>query len=513
MNTRQARQAWPFAGLLILMLLILTLLLYQHTALYLIRLWNNLDVGEYAHGYLVLAISAYLIYSLKNKLSTLTPCPEHRALILVISASMLWMISALIDIEVLQALSLLILVFAIIWSMLGNQVIRLLAFPILFIIFAIPIWFPLSSFLQNITADAVFGAIRLLSIPAFRQDNIIVLPAGSLSIEEACSGLRYLLAALTLGTLYAYMNYFSLRARLTVVLVTACSAVVANILRVFIVVYLGYTTEMQHPLVDDHLTLGWYLFAGLIVILLFVDTWLYKKQALSQTGGEPKQAEVKEESCIQNHFHYISFASITGLLVFIAPVAVYMTSIPSTITTESIAPKLPHNAEEWVQTPANSNNWIPDYHGAIHQKQTYQKNNRTVELYIGYYPTQKQGEELISDLNRIDTRSQWQTIYPRPILQNIEERQVLEQVLDNDAKKQRVVWYWYNVAGTVTTNKYEAKILQALGLLDGKTWGFVMAVATDMSDDIDFTRQVMKDFILSIQKPMENEIILISGHH
>jgi len=512
-STSHAKQAWPIAGSLISMLLVLTILLYQHTALYLVSLWNKLDVGEYAHGYLVLAISIYLVFKNKKKLSALTPYPEYRALFLTLSASILWMVSALVDVEMLQALSFLILILTLVWSVLGNQVIRLLAFPILFVIFAIPVWFPFSPFLQNITADAVFGAIRLLSIPAFRQDNIIVLPAGMLSIEEACSGLRYLLAALTLGTLYAYINYSDLRTRLTVVLIAAGSAILANMLRVFIVVYLAYTTEMQHPLVDDHLTLGWYLFAGLTTVLLFIDTWLHKNRPSVRTTGLPMQNGKTTMTGKCGNLHYIIFAAITGLLVSVAPVMVYISSLTSTNITENSTPQLPLDAGTWTPASINSDSWTPVYHGAVNQKQTYQKGNNKIELYMGYYPTQEQGEELINDLNSIGTKGVWYTVYPRPLLQNIDGHQILEQALDNDSRNRRIVWYWYNVAGTVTTNKYEAKILQALGLLTGKTWSLIVAVATEKNDDIDFTRQVMKDFVLSIEKPMADEITRISGNH
>jgi exosortase A len=250
----------------------------------LIRLWNQLQIGEYSHGYLVVAISLYLILRQRRTLSTLTPCPNTWALLAVAAASLLWMLAALADVQMLQTVGLLLVVLAVVWTVVGNRVTRALLFPILFIGFAIPVWFPLSPLLQDLTADAVFGTIRLLGIPALRQENLIVLPAGRLSIEEACSGLRYLLAALTLGTLYAYLNYKTFRARLIIVLISVGAAVLSNMLRVFIVVYLGYTTDMQHPLVHDHLSLGWYLFGGLVVILLFLDARLHRQHNTMKYG-------------------------------------------------------------------------------------------------------------------------------------------------------------------------------------------------------------------------------------
>ena len=75
--------------------------------------------------------------------------------------------------------------------------------------------------------------------------------------------------------------------RLVVVLIAAAAAVLGNMVRVFIVVYLGYATDMQHPLIRDHLALGWYLFGGLVVILLFLDARLQRHRPPLQPGSTP----------------------------------------------------------------------------------------------------------------------------------------------------------------------------------------------------------------------------------
>ena len=128
------------------MLLLLTFVLYQQTILYLIGKWNQLEIGEYGHGYLVLAISAYLVFYNRLMLVALTPCPEYREIVAVVSARMLWLIAALVDIEMLQTVGLLLLVLSILWVLLGSQVTKILVFPVFYIGFAIPIWFPLSPF-------------------------------------------------------------------------------------------------------------------------------------------------------------------------------------------------------------------------------------------------------------------------------------------------------------------------------------------------------------------------------
>jgi EpsI family protein len=194
------------------------------------------------------------------------------------------------------------------------------------------------------------------------------------------------------------------------------------------------------------------------------------------------------------------------VLVSAAPAVVYQTNYQPVEQVANTVPELPLEAGNWLRSVASNDGWVPVYHGAVNQRQSYQKDNNEVVFYMGYYPTQNQGEELINDLNRISNNDVWRTVYPGARVQSTGKQQVLEQLLASSAKKQRLVWYWYNIAGNVTTNKYKAKIFQMLGLITGKRWAFVVAVAAQTDDDVDSTREVLKDFVLSIEKPMKKEM-------
>ena len=78
MSSLRPRDGWRVAGISIIMLLLLTFVLYQQTILYLIGKWNQLEIEEYGHGYMVLAISAYLVIYNRLMLVALMPCPEYK---------------------------------------------------------------------------------------------------------------------------------------------------------------------------------------------------------------------------------------------------------------------------------------------------------------------------------------------------------------------------------------------------------------------------------------------------
>jgi EpsI family protein len=254
------------------------------------------------------------------------------------------------------------------------------------------------------------------------------------------------------------------------VLIAAAAAVLANFLRVFIVVYLGYATDMQHPYVHDHLMLGWYLFGGLVAILLFADARLYRHyQRVNNTdeSGKKTAAYVNPSPvvCTKGNIQYLAIVFSSALILSAGPAAIYTVNHQSQAENVMVELELPAGTGGWTGPLASSDDWAPVFHGAISQKKVYQKANEQVILYLGFYPAQKQGEELISDLNRINNKEIWKTHYPRARLKQANDQQVLEQLMKKRNGEQRLVWYWYRVAGRNTTNKYEAKILQALNRL------------------------------------------------
>lgn len=500
MNNRLLKPGWPFVGVTVVSLLLITVILYRQTVLYLGDIWSDISIGEYAHGFLVLAISIYLINYNRTRLAKITPCPTYMALPLVFFSVSLWLVAVLVDVEMLQAIALLFVVISVLWAVTGHQVMKLLAFPLLFIGFAIPIWFPLSPILQDVTADIVFWVTRMVGVPAFRQENLIIVPGGTFSVEEACSGLRYLLAALTLGSLYAYLNYISLTARVAVVMVVAGAALLANILRVFTVVYLGYITEMQHPWVADHLMLGWYIFGGLIALLLFIDVRFYKPETERVVEADAELAD-SGARCGSSRLQSSVIGIVCVLFLLAGPAVVYQQKNQQQFTMSEIYLDVP--TSEWSPQASSSNDWVPQYKGAFGSKMNYQVRGHDVSVFVAYYSAQKQGEEVINDLNRISNKKIWPTQLSRPGIRRTPVHGVLEQVIKNSENNKRMVWYWYNIGGQTTINKYEAKLLQLRSLLTGKTQAFMVAVSIELND-ADAARKALQKIVVEMEKPLMN---------
>ncbi|MGB5715688.1 MAG: exosortase A [Gammaproteobacteria bacterium] len=487
---------WRYASLALAGLLLLMLVFYRVTFANVLAKWNQLQLGEFAHGYLVLAISLYLVFIKRKRLAALRPCEYPLALVAVAASSLLWLLATVVDVQMVQDFALLLLVMFVIWTVTGSSIARELLLPVFFLAFAISIWSPLAPLLQQLTADVVFWLTRAAGVPAMRQDHLIVLPGGSLSIEEACSGLRYLLAALTLGVLYAYLNFQDTWSRILVVVIAAVAAVVSNIVRVFIVVYLAYSSGMQHPWVADHLAFGWWLFGGMLLLLMVIDIALSRRRVPRPDGVPAVVTSEDRQTCSHGGLYRAGVLLLAAVLVVSGPVIASLLERQAS-TGQAVRVDLPAGVQGWSGPQSTDDSWMPRFHGAVSSKQAYRKEGDTVLLYMGSYATQSQGSELISDLNSLAAPSEWQLVYAHGRLITKGERTLLEQQMRSSTGRQRLVWYWYRVAGVPATSRYMAKLLQVYGLMMGRPEASLLAIATDIEADVQDSRQRLKDFMLS----------------
>jgi len=147
---------------------------------------------------------------------------------------------------------------------------------------------------------------------------------------------------------------------------------------------------------------------------------------------------------------------------------------------------------------------MPQYHGAISEKIDYLVEGENISLFIAYYPFQKQGVEVINDLNRISNKKIWGTAYSHSRVRNLHGHDVMEQMVVNGQNNKLLIWYWYNIGGQITVNKYEAKVLQLVGMLSGQTKAYMIAVAVPVNDDIEQSRELMQKLVNDLKIPLEN---------
>jgi exosortase len=123
----------------------------------------------------------------------------------------------------------------------GTQGLRVLAFPLAFLVFMIPLppdWLnALIIDLQLLVSSAAVDLLGWAGSAVSRSGNVILLPGGdSLFVAEACSGITSLVTLTPLAIVLAYFTEHTLARRLTIILAVAPAAMIGNLLRVIVTV-------------------------------------------------------------------------------------------------------------------------------------------------------------------------------------------------------------------------------------------------------------------------------------
>lgn len=210
------------------------IVLYWGVLARLIHDWSVDD--NYSHGFLIVPIALYLAWERRDRLRTLPSSPSWVGL-LVVAASLAVLVAGVLGVELFLTRTSLIGVLAgAILFLYGWGHLRLLAFPLAFLILMIPI--PAIIFnqiafpLQLLASKAGVAVMTACAVPVLREGNVIILASTTLEVAEACSGIRSLVSLLTLGIIYAYFTDPRNGVRVLLTLATVPIAILANALRV-----------------------------------------------------------------------------------------------------------------------------------------------------------------------------------------------------------------------------------------------------------------------------------------
>jgi exosortase/archaeosortase family protein len=154
-------------------------------------------------------------------------------------------------------------------AVLGWRLWRALSGPLLYLYFLVPFGDFLTPKLQDITTWFTRHGLELLGIPAYIDGYIIEIPEGTFFVAEACAGLRFLIASIAFGVLYALLMYRSPLRRIVFVAASIIVPIIANGIRALGIVVLGHMLGSAQAAATDHVLYGW-IFFSLVILLLIV---------------------------------------------------------------------------------------------------------------------------------------------------------------------------------------------------------------------------------------------------
>ena len=128
--------------------------------------------------------------------------------------------------------------------------------------------------LQMLASKVAASLLPLLGVPVFREGNIIHLPAMSLEVAQACSGIRSLLSLATLAAIYGYLREASTSRRVILILASVPIAIVANSFRIVGTGLLGQYWSPDKAEGFFHVVSGWFIFLISLVLLVAFHRFL-----------------------------------------------------------------------------------------------------------------------------------------------------------------------------------------------------------------------------------------------
>ena len=231
-----------------------------------VELW--LANGTYSHGLWVVPAAAWMVWLRRAELARLQRSPDWRALPVLALLVPAWTAARVAEVDLVAQLAAVGAVPLAVWLFWGVQALRLLAYPMAYLLFAVPMGESLIDPLIDLTARATVWGLQLSGIPVYAEGRFFVIPSGTWAVETACSGQRYLIAAVALGAVYAYAAYRSPWRRAAFLAVAVVIPLLANLLRAYLIVLAGHLSGMRLAVGADHLIYGWVFFL-LVMILVF----------------------------------------------------------------------------------------------------------------------------------------------------------------------------------------------------------------------------------------------------
>jgi exosortase A len=438
--------------------------------------------STYSHAGFILPISLYLVWRIRGDLVSLLPRPSFWILPLILALAFVWLLGQLTSTYVIQHFVLIAIIVSLIWGAIGTPAARVVAIPLLFLFFAIPMGDSIIPWLQDFSAWFAIKLLDLTRVPALLEGRIITIPSGKWEVAEACSGIRYLLASLTIGFVYAAIVYRTWGRRIVFLAASALIPVLANGLRIYGILLTDYLGGTQIARSADHIFAGW-LFISIITVLLFAVGMRWREQLPKvpskdfSTEEEPTGQALPLVKATASLSRLVLFAAVALALAGVAPLTAKLLSQKS----GTISPNLRAPLVSLPCSPTSRDlfDWGPALLAPDAELvQTYACQDHAVKIHLAFYESGSKDAKLVSATNSLFDKARWERIGEGSVEASIEGKPVrVHQTTVRSARATLVLWNWYWVDGILTSNEYEAKWLLAKSRLTRSRLGSALIIA------------------------------------
>lgn len=459
---------------------------------------------ELEYGYLVFFLAAVLI--VRNAKYVDQTEPLYWPLIILVAISVVYWIGAFLEVRTFRHLCLFLGFPFFSLAVLGKNAWDVTWVPCCVVIMALPAGYLLLPYLQQFTVLAVTSLIRLTPMTAYIEGAYIHLPEGIVWIKEGCSGHKYFITAGTLALMVSAYDRRGLLRSLPVVGLALLLSIIANWIRVFVLVLVGYFSGMDHPLMDDHDNLGWVVFVVMMIPFFYLSSKGARDRELISEANNPGSSAEEIDCCepglmnasdasenSPNNDNIIAQRRFSGaliaaqLLVLVGGLGILI--VPNKIELLGMEGAGRGRASVTFQSSLNDGvkvfnkdrQWYPNYSGATEEGHaSYQYLDQEVEASILLYATQTQGKELDNTENTIFDKKRWRVKSKRVLsLTDFSGEKLSAFVVEAGRSGESwVAVYWHRVNGINARPGLRSKMLSLSRVWDYKSDDMLIALAT-----------------------------------
>lgn len=451
--------------------------------------WIN-DNRSGMHGLLIAPLSVWLLYEARFELAAVQPRPSLLAGVLLVVCSIAWLVFWRAGIQELHLLTLPVLMGLAVYAVFGFRAALLVAVPIGYLYFAVPAWGIFGRPLQNLTIWATSWMAPLVGVKGQFHGDMLNMPGvGVIEVGTSCSGVNFLTIALALAVLMGELEKATLWRRAVLFVSMGILGLVANWIRVVIIIDAGYETHMQHFLVSrGHYTFGWVLY--LLLIAPFI--WLVGRPKAPVSPAPTSSSGVLRAPA------WSAYGAALGALI-VMPTAVYTVITGLDMRESPVTFVAPAGRDGW-RGPSSSD-WKPDFVGPHSQwSSAYQgPGGRDVEMVAIGYPVQGQGRELVNEENALFGASiSLDTVAEDRV--TLGQESYIETVVADEQGRRSLVWSVYDIGGRAFVTPLFSQLWYGIRSLGGSPYSMLFAfrVPCASSSSCDEARALLRSFVSSM---------------
>lgn len=443
---------------IIMLLLVLTAWAYTYydALVHMVTVWSHSET--YKHCFFIPFIVGYLVHQKRHFIHSHQAKPVWWLLAPLVLVQIGFTLVTELQINLFMHISAYIALVISVWAVLGHKVTRVIAFPLLYLAFCVPVGEELVPLLQEITADIGVTLLQVFGIPVFREGLYLHVPNGTFLVAEACAGIRFLIGTFAIGVLLAYLNYQKLSKRLIFSSICLVVPVIANGIRAFGIMVIGYLSDMKYATGADHLVYGWVFFAIVTVLILWLGTFYNDPEPRPEDVGSnvatPAQHTATHTST--PWMHIVSL--LVGLLL---PVMALNAVLKATsdasvrqpfVNMNQLFSKVQQSPTGW-SAPTTDKIWTGKLNG--------------IESRLIYVNESTYGKELVSSRHRVFDDERWsQKSLKRITINGIP---VFSAKVVNVRGASKNLIAWYQIEGLQSYSAWQVKVTQLLNKLTNKS--------------------------------------------